>query len=103
MFLNQQPRYEREVNRAQRSALKIILERDESSSRHMVLCVAAIRSYGEALSELPRTTPSPSTAILFLPSTYFPFSTNLRQQLPQLPRMAKLLQRKPQLHEHKEA
>jgi BRCA2, oligonucleotide/oligosaccharide-binding, domain 1/BRCA2, helical len=32
-------RYEREVNRAERSALRKIVERDESSSRHMVLCV----------------------------------------------------------------
>jgi breast cancer 2 susceptibility protein len=38
--------YEREVNKAKRSALKIILERDESAGRSMVLCVAAIRSYG---------------------------------------------------------
>jgi len=46
VLLTTMGRYEREVNRAQRSALKIILERDESSSRFMVLCVASIKSYG---------------------------------------------------------
>ena len=39
-------RYEREINNAQRSALKKVLERDESSSRYMILCVAAITSLG---------------------------------------------------------
>jgi len=39
-------RYEREVNKAKRSALKIMMERDESSNKHMVLCVSAIRSFG---------------------------------------------------------
>ena len=39
-------RYEREVNKAKRSALKIMMERDESSNKHMVLCVSGIRSFG---------------------------------------------------------
>lgn len=34
------------MNRAQRSALKVVLERDELAGRFMILCVAAIRSYG---------------------------------------------------------
>lgn len=36
-------RYEREVNRSERSCLKKILEQDDSASRPMVLCVAALR------------------------------------------------------------
>ncbi|KAG0092228.1 Breast cancer 2, early onset [Podila epicladia] len=35
-------RYEREINRAERPALRKIVEGDESASRHMVLCIAAI-------------------------------------------------------------
>ncbi|KAF9020812.1 hypothetical protein BGZ52_002279, partial [Haplosporangium bisporale] len=35
-------RYEREINRAERSALRKIVEGDESASRHMVLCIAAV-------------------------------------------------------------
>ena len=35
-------RYDREIDRAERSALKTILEKDESPSRRMVLCVASI-------------------------------------------------------------
>jgi breast cancer 2 susceptibility protein len=35
-------RYEREVNHAHRSAIKIIQERDAPSTRPMVLCVCAI-------------------------------------------------------------
>ena len=35
-------RYEREMERAQRSALTLILERDDSAARYLVLCVAAI-------------------------------------------------------------
>ncbi|KAG0352359.1 Breast cancer 2, early onset [Podila minutissima] len=35
-------RYEREINRAERSALRKVVEGDESASRHMVLCIAAI-------------------------------------------------------------
>jgi breast cancer 2 susceptibility protein len=35
-------RYEREVNLTQRSCLKKIMEHDETASRTMVLCVAAI-------------------------------------------------------------
>lgn len=51
-------RYEREVNKAKRSALKIILERDESAGRSMILCVAAIRSYG---GDAPPPPPATST------------------------------------------
>jgi breast cancer 2 susceptibility protein len=36
-------RYEREINRCQRSAIKKILEKDAASSRYMVLCVASIK------------------------------------------------------------
>eukprot|EP01122_Echinamoeba_exundans_P008117 TRINITY_DN2630_c0_g1_i1.p1 TRINITY_DN2630_c0_g1~~TRINITY_DN2630_c0_g1_i1.p1 ORF type:complete len:1501 (-),score=313.67 TRINITY_DN2630_c0_g1_i1:14-4516(-) len=36
-------RYEREFNRAHRSALKKILEQDEAAARHIVLAVAAVR------------------------------------------------------------
>lgn len=39
-------RYERDVNRANRSAIKKILERDEAASRYTILCVAAIKHYG---------------------------------------------------------
>ncbi|KAG0035654.1 Breast cancer 2, early onset [Podila clonocystis] len=35
-------RYEREINRAERPALRKIVEGDESASRHMVLCIATI-------------------------------------------------------------
>jgi breast cancer 2 susceptibility protein len=40
-------RYEREINRAHRSALKKILEKDESSTKYMILVVSAIKSYGD--------------------------------------------------------
>jgi hypothetical protein len=36
-------RYEREFNRAHRSALKKILEQDEAAARHIVLTIAAVR------------------------------------------------------------
>lgn len=36
-------RYEREINLAQRSALKKILEKDEASARYMILCVACVK------------------------------------------------------------
>ncbi|TPX32694.1 hypothetical protein SmJEL517_g04228 [Synchytrium microbalum] len=39
-------RYEREINLAHRSALKLIIERDSSPSQLMVLCVSAIYSEG---------------------------------------------------------
>ncbi|TPX58002.1 hypothetical protein SpCBS45565_g08101 [Spizellomyces sp. 'palustris'] len=35
-------RYEREINRAQRSAVKLIIERDNAPSRFLVLCVAGV-------------------------------------------------------------
>ncbi|KND03168.1 uncharacterized protein SPPG_02229 [Spizellomyces punctatus DAOM BR117] len=35
-------RYEREINRAQRSAVKLIIERDNAPSRFLVLCVADV-------------------------------------------------------------
>ncbi|KAF9321102.1 Breast cancer 2, early onset [Podila horticola] len=35
-------RYEREINRAERPALRKIVEGDEPASRHMVLCIASI-------------------------------------------------------------
>ncbi|PRP87682.1 BRCA2 repeat family protein [Planoprotostelium fungivorum] len=41
-------RYEREVERAERSVLRKICERDESSSKHMVLCVATVKSDGSS-------------------------------------------------------
>jgi len=37
-------RYEREINRAERPALRKIVEGDDSASRHMVLCIADIWS-----------------------------------------------------------
>lgn len=37
-------RYEREINRAERPALRKIVEGDDSASRHMVLCIADIAS-----------------------------------------------------------
>ncbi|GJJ69289.1 breast cancer 2 susceptibility protein [Entomortierella parvispora] len=37
-------RYEREINRAERPALRKIVEGDDSASRHMVLCIADISS-----------------------------------------------------------
>ncbi|KAF9586508.1 Breast cancer 2, early onset [Lunasporangiospora selenospora] len=38
-------RYEREVNRAERPALRKIVEGDESAARHMVLCIAKVASH----------------------------------------------------------
>jgi hypothetical protein len=38
-------RYEREINQAQRSAIKLISEKDDSPSRVMVLCVSQIKTY----------------------------------------------------------
>ncbi|KAJ3051209.1 Breast cancer 2, early onset [Rhizophlyctis rosea] len=35
-------RYEREINRAQRSALKAIIERDDTPAKQLVLCVSAV-------------------------------------------------------------
>ena len=35
-------RYEREVNRSQRSFIKQLLEHDESSTRHVVLCISSL-------------------------------------------------------------
>lgn len=35
-------RYEREINHAHRSAVKRIVEQDDTASKHMVLCVADI-------------------------------------------------------------
>jgi hypothetical protein len=46
-------RYEREINQAHRSALKKILEKDEVSTKFLVLCVAKIVSYGS--DETPLT------------------------------------------------
>ena len=40
-------RYEREINQAQRPAVRKILERDEFAGRYMVLCVSAIRYRGK--------------------------------------------------------
>jgi breast cancer 2 susceptibility protein len=40
-------RYEREINQAQRPAIKKLLERDEFAGRYMVLCVSAIRYRGK--------------------------------------------------------
>lgn len=35
-------RYDREIDRSQRSALRKILEKDETASKRMVLCVSSI-------------------------------------------------------------
>ncbi len=51
--INVHCRYEREINRANRSAIRKILERDEAESRYMILCVAAIKHYGS--DEFPGT------------------------------------------------
>ncbi len=39
-------RYDREIDNSQRSALKKILERDDTPSRRLVLCVSAIHTPG---------------------------------------------------------
>ncbi|KAF9173626.1 Breast cancer 2, early onset [Mortierella sp. AD010] len=45
-------RYEREVNRAERSALRRIVEGDDSAAKHMVLCIASItREYSEEIKQ----------------------------------------------------
>ncbi|KAG0002160.1 Breast cancer 2, early onset [Entomortierella chlamydospora] len=45
-------RYEREVNRAERSALRRIVEGDDSAAKHMVLCIASItREYSEEINQ----------------------------------------------------
>lgn len=36
-------RYDREINHCERSALKRIVERDDSSSKAMVLCIASVK------------------------------------------------------------
>lgn len=36
-------RYDREIDRVERSALRRILEKDDSSQKRMVLCVSDIR------------------------------------------------------------
>lgn len=46
-------RYEREINQAHRSALKKILEKDEVSTKFLVLCITRIISYGS--DETPLT------------------------------------------------
>ena len=43
-------RYEREVNRCERSCLKRILEQDDSPARAMVLCVAAVHQGGGSMA-----------------------------------------------------
>eukprot|EP01113_Clastostelium_recurvatum_P034402 TRINITY_DN4663_c2_g1_i1.p2 TRINITY_DN4663_c2_g1~~TRINITY_DN4663_c2_g1_i1.p2 ORF type:complete len:766 (+),score=154.12 TRINITY_DN4663_c2_g1_i1:16-2313(+) len=57
-------RYEKEINRAQRPALRKILEQDESDKRCMILCVSAIRSLGKETDPVvkPDTPPVPSDA-----------------------------------------
>ena len=45
-------RYEREINRGHRSALKKILEKDEVSTKFLILCVATIKSEGTVSVEL---------------------------------------------------
>ena len=35
-------RYEREINQNQRSSVKMLVERDDLSTRHMILCVCAL-------------------------------------------------------------
>ncbi|KAF8978861.1 hypothetical protein BGZ46_006067 [Entomortierella lignicola] len=45
-------RYEREINRAERPALRKIVEGDESAAKHMVLCIASIsREYSEEIKQ----------------------------------------------------
>ena len=43
-------RYDLEIDNAQRSALKKIIERDDAASRRLVLCVSAIHKMGAAES-----------------------------------------------------
>ncbi|KAL7754364.1 hypothetical protein RI367_000345 [Sorochytrium milnesiophthora] len=45
-------RYEREVNQAQRSCLKLIVERDDSPAKYMVLVVSGLQGPGSASMEL---------------------------------------------------
>jgi len=46
VFLQLKYRYEREINKAHRSAIAKIVEKDDVPHRFLVLCVASIRSYG---------------------------------------------------------
>lgn len=39
-------RYDREIDRCERPALRRILEHDDSAAKRMVLCVASIKSVG---------------------------------------------------------
>ncbi|XP_076763986.1 breast cancer type 2 susceptibility protein homolog [Xylocopa sonorina] len=44
-------RYEREIDRFQRPALRRILEKDDTSTKRMVLCVASIKECNDSISE----------------------------------------------------
>jgi hypothetical protein len=46
VFLQLKYRYEREINKAQRSAIHKIVEKDDVPHRFLVLCVASIRGFG---------------------------------------------------------
>ncbi|XP_012267255.2 breast cancer type 2 susceptibility protein homolog [Athalia rosae] len=53
-------RYDREIDKAERSALRRIIERDDSACRRMVLCVATVTKLTKlpsSQSRSPRTTP----------------------------------------------
>ncbi|KAG0241040.1 Breast cancer 2, early onset [Mortierella sp. GBA43] len=88
-FLSQQPpwfcptrvldqlayRYEREINLAERPALRKIVERDESAGRHMVLCIAsvAMEHSEEAIEDVLKVTVTDGWYVL--PATLDPCLT----------------------------
>lgn len=59
-------RYEREVNRAQFSALRRVLEQDCSPATPMVLCVSAVRSMGRDGAPASANRSAPGTSALVL-------------------------------------